>query len=453
MPQAMMYVPPDDKSRQDLLTGDGAEERRARQDQFKHALDYYDGRHERQLYVDDDQPDDNLVINMTKQVVDRTLSFLFPSMPKFQIDPTQVTEDEQWLDYAWRINNGPVLLNGVAYNGALSGHNFIKVVPGKQYPRLISINPANVIVYWKADDKDTVLWYEIKWQVGKVLYIQDIIYNPETETWSIDDWRKETGAWERVSHVDWQYELSPIVDWQHLPDANNFYGKPDIGAPELKFNDDINRIASNINKILRIHAHPRTIVKGANAKQIEKTAVNGLWSVENTDADIFNLEMQSDLQSSSGFLQMLQENFLAQSRVVIMRGSVKDFQRVTNTGIRAVFLDMISKNQLLRWNYGVALQEISRRMLMLVGKPFALRPDVVWADPLPSDDTERINALAIERNLGFVSIEQGIRERNRNAQDQIKQMRKEIHDPDLSIFYDKPVDTKALQGQNVGVIE
>jgi hypothetical protein len=92
-------------------------------------------------------------------------------------------------------------------------------------------------------------------------------------------------------------------------------------------------------------------------------------------------------------------------------------------------------------------------MLMLADKAFDRRPDVIWADPLPSDDTEIINALAIERNLGLVSLEQAIRERNRNAEEQINQMRREINDKDLSIFYSKPVDNTSLQEPNIGVIE
>jgi hypothetical protein len=124
-------------------------------------------------------------------------------------------------------------------------------------------------------------------------------------------------------------------------------------------------------------------------------------------------------------LQFLNDAMLMQARVVIMRGTVKDFQRVTNTGIRAVFLDMIAKNQLLRWNYGTGIQEISRRILMLNGMDFSRRPDVIWPDPLPEDDTETVNALSLERAMKIVSRKTVSQKRGYIWKEQLKQMEDE----------------------------
>lgn len=407
MPEATRYLLPNDKERRQLERFENSE-RNARRDKFKEAEDYYEGNQREPLIIEDDEPNDNIIVNVTKQAVDRTLSFLFPDMPALRLTPEvdEETEEEEFLRRSWEWNNGPVMLNNIAYNGALSGHNFVRVLPakvGELFPRLVNIHPRMIVAYWQADDKDNVLWYEMGWTSGQTDYLIDFVNNQETSNWSIIEYSRPSGGqWTETKNTLWNFPLSPIYHWQHLPNANNFYGRPEASNDQLRLNDGINKVASDINRILRIHAFPKTIGTGFEATAVQPTAVDSFWTIPNADAEIFNLEMQSDLQSSMNMLTYLNDALLMQARVVIMRGTVKDFQRVTNTGIRAVFLDMIAKNILLRWQYGTAIQELSRRMLMVNGMEFLSRPDIIWADPLPEDDTEAINTLAIERGLNIV---------------------------------------------------
>lgn len=437
MPAAVEYIPPTEKTREDLL-GLNQQEIRLRSDSFKRAENYYHGEHDKVIYIEDGEPDDNIVINMVKQVVDRTQSFLFPSLPQISLTETADTPEEKFINQAFEYNGGTIVLSNMSYNGSLSGHVFSKIVPpkpGQMFPRIVNLNPTMVTVFWQADDIQNVLWYSIRWEVGKTQYMQDIIQGDEK--WFIRTFKRDEGhLWEEYgAEAIWDFPLSPIVDWQHLPNVNRFYGQPDVSAELMSLNDQINRVASMVNRILRIHAFPRTIGIGLDPGEIIKTEIDGFWATPNTDANIFNLEMQSDLASSHNFLTMLVDTFLAQARVVIMRGTVRDFQRVTNTGIRAVFLDMIAKNALLRWSYGRGIQEISRRMLMIDGKDFSVLPQIVWSDPLPEDDTETVNALAIERTLGIVSLQDAIKERGRNANDQFAKIKREMADEDLVTFY------------------
>lgn len=436
MPAAVKYVPPMDKEREELL-GLNNQEVRLRTDAFKKAENYYHGEHDKVINIEDGEPDDNIVVNMVKQVVDRTQSFLFPALPQISLTETQDTPDEKFVNQALEYNGGTIVLSNMSYNGSLSGHVFAKVVPpkrGSRFPRIVNLNPTMVTSFWRADDIQEVLWYSLQWKVGEKQYLQDIIQ--DKENWNIKTYvRNEGQLWEPEAEALWDYPLSPIVDWQHLPNVNRFYGQPDVSSELMSLNDQINRVASMVNRILRIHAFPRTIGIGLDPREIIKTEIDGFWATPNTEANIFNLEMQSDLGSSRDFLTMLIDTFLAQARVVIMRGTVRDFQRVTNTGIRAVFLDMIAKNALLRWSYGRGLQEISRRILMIEGKNYDILPQIVWADPLPEDDTETVNALAIERNLGIVSLQDAIQERGRNAVDQFAKIKREMADKDLVTFY------------------
>lgn len=440
MPAVMRYILPNDPQR--FKPGVSSEdvfgnERKDRENAFKFAEKYYYGDHKPMLAVEDPggdfaPVDYNVVVNAVRKAVDRTLSFLFPSMPRFEFqDNEKPSPVEKWLSDAWRENNGPFFLNTVAYNGANSGHAFVKVMPPSRagrFPRLINLHPASIIAFWKADDIDQVIFYEIRWKVGKVEYLQDI-YRPDPtddSVWYISDYQRDGGTeWQLISNVRYAYPFCPITAWQHLPNPNHFYGKPEITDDIIRLNDQLNFVASNVNKILAIHASPRTIATGVDAGEIQATAVNTLWTVTNPDATITNLEMKSDLASSMAIMQYFEKAIMTTNRVVILDGQVKDFQRVTNAGIRAVFLDMIAKNYLLRWSYGRGLQELSYKMMVIANQAVTNMPDVIWPDPLPEDETETVNVMALELALKTQSLQQAIHERGRSVEETLGDIKAE----------------------------
>lgn len=405
MPSAIMYIPPTDRTRDDL---GGREEREQRQRLFSRNRKQYSGEHSEWLIQpEEDDINDNITINVTKQAIDRTESFLFPDLPLFQLDTNKSTPDEEWLNAVFRFNGGAYWLSILAQNGSLSGHNYVKVIPPKNagdYPRLVAMNPAIPITFWRADDPDDILWYELFWTVGKSDLLQDYV-RLENDTWVIREYTRTTGtaAWTAKPEQVWASKYPPILAAPHLPNPNMYYGQPEVTEHSIALNDAINRVASDIGKILRYHASPRTIAIGITQDKIQPGAIDSLWTVDDKDVEIKNLEMQSDLSSSMNFLTFLNDMYLAQARVVIMRGTVKDFQRVTNTGIRAVFLDMIAKNELLRWSYGILLQRICQTLLYINGRPTDVLPTITWADPLPTDELETVNRMAIEQGQGWLN--------------------------------------------------
>lgn len=469
MPPAMSYLPPDNPKRYSGSSGmslNGAnEERRLLEEHFLKAEKYYEGDQPKPLGIPEDGVDDNVIVNVTKQAVDRTLSFLFPAPFRLVTDVRlDNSPQEAFLSDVLLANGGEVFWDGVAYNGALAGHNFVRVLPvdpdnerNSTLPRLVNYAPGSVIAYWKADDKEKVLWYEIKWQAMGDNYVQDVrrekivsvgVDEKAFDGWVIDTYQqiKGTSRYTLLTTEYWPYALCPIVDWPHIPQTNKFYGSGEVSTDQMQLNNSINRVMSDMSRILRFHAFPKTIGIGINAEEIQPTSVDGLWTTENSEANIFNLEMKSDLASSMNMAQYLSDAFLAQARVVIMRGTVKDFQRVTNTGIRAVFLDMIAKNQLIRSVYGDAIQRIAQRLLLLGG--FApVRPDIIWPDPLPQDDTEAVNTLAIERGLRIVSRETASKQRGYDWDDEKSMMENEAK---LEMFQSPESNAGGSAGDGAG---
>lgn len=414
MPPISKYYPPGSKERDEGLTE--YTETRTRSQVWEQAEKLYNGKHPRPLKVDPDEGiDDNVIINLVRQVVDRSIGFLFPDMPTFKLDKNsnQETPAETYIRETFEENGGILLLANMGYIGALSGHVLVKVLPPdvaapnpRTKPQFIVINPKNYRIFWKDNNKTEVVFYEITWKSDNNDYLQDIWYNRSERNWVIDDYVRlnvNGSGWVLLQSYVWKSQLSPIIDWQHLNSPGGYYGRGEISDDQIDLNAAINRTASDVSRILRYHAAPRTVGTGMSQDQvIPSGAINSFFTVENPDAKIYNLEMESDLQSSLNFLTYSTDQLLAESRVVIMRGTVKDFQRVTNTGISAVFIDMITKNALLRQTYGNALIEMVKRILFLGGFPVE-RAKIQWANPLPVDQTELVNVASLERAMNIVS--------------------------------------------------
>lgn len=447
------YIPPTDP-RRFRLDIDGDKERRHRRKLFQENERYYNGDMDDPLIVDENDPvNDNVILSILKQTVDRTLSFVFPEIPKLVIDPDiEESPDETFIDDTLRINGGLVFLNGLVYNGALAGHVFVKIMEAdptlegsEEFPRLVNLHPCNITIYWDAGDQDRVLWYENQYQAGEDNFIQDTWF--DNNRWLTQTYIKPKGRqrWQTKGELSiWDSILSPIIDVQHLPDAVRKYGKPDITTDLRKLNDGVNRVASDVSRILKHHAFPKTVVTGATSGDINSSEIGGLYSIANSDAKVVNLEMESDLASSMGYLDTLVDNMYLTTRVVKVTGAVKDYQRVTNASIRSVYLDQLAKNQLLRWSYGELLQKIARRILLLKyngNQAKAVRPTVLWQDPLPMDDTEAINTLAVERNMHIVSQETASKKR---GYDWESEEQKQINEAKLP-FNQNPTDQGGSQ--------
>lgn len=474
MPPIEMYVPPGHPARKRTILLD-TDERRRMTENYKKARNYYDGNQAKPLGIDEeDGTDDNVVVNLVRMCADRTISFLFPKMPQLVTDQerAQRNADELWLEEAWEHNGGLSFLHQIALTGYLSGHVFVHVRPPDEdhpYPRLINLDPSRVLPYWKADDINTVLFYEIRWSVGDMHYVLDVVYNPPTRKESpIDDhnpevhdpsnlydgtdsWvihkmvdgkmqafevRDEPATWSLLQYESksdnfpdkpvkrdvWRHRYSPIVHWQHLPNPNQFYGKSEMDNIGLQ--DTVNLMFGNMNRILRYHGSPKTVGTGFSADEVEKTAIGGLWTIENENARIQNLEMQSELSAMQAIVQFLIDGYFAEKRVVRLQNDIKDFQRVTNAGVRTVFMDALSKNGVLRQQYHPAIVNLSHRMALAAGKG-ELAPQVLGGDPLPTDELEVLQTMQAEYDLGLVSQQELAIRRGYNWETVVKQRKAE----------------------------
>ena len=198
--------------------------------------------------------------------------------------------------------------------------------------------------------------------------------------------------------VVWEYAWPPIISWQNLPMPNTYYGRDDLGKL-TGLNDAVNFTLSNMMRIIKHHAHPKTIIIGANA-EIQPSGVDRLWVIRDPDAKVFQLEMQSDLSSSLAFSSTLRRAFFDSGRE-LDPASVQDrLGDLTNFALRVLYTDTLNKTGTKRLLYEPGLKRVCRAILALGG--FAPMPiSVVWPDPLPQSEIEQAQALQMDAQMGL----------------------------------------------------
>ena len=497
MPSAAQYITdPNSKDAQPVERA-YVKEMAARTTALGEAWRYYEGDMARPLRADKTRVDDNVIINLVELLVEKGVSNLFGtdeigeiegvefhlvtaphplplaplvSLPRLageggRTPPSlfgggrpgggeallakarrvlgidSLRAPQRWLDSFWKANKKNLLLHDLGLSGGLSGHVFLKLMPGKPYPRLINLNPSTVTAFWDENDLDRVLWYRIQYPAAGGVRRQDIVrVDPTSQTLSLTLPRiagegiepgavpslvktgegvRRTGGgeswliydysgsgkgkeWSLDAVTEWPYPWPPVIDWKNLPRPNTYYGKNDIGQ-NGRLNDSLNFIAGNIQRILKNHANPKSIGTGFSADKLSEAAVGSLWVIDNPDARIYNLEMQSDLASSLAFAQLIRRAFFDSGRELDPATVQDSLGNLTNFGLRVLYKDVLGKNTTKRLHYGDGLRRVCEYALELGGFGAGADVNVVWPDPLPSDPLPTAQALQLDVNVGGLS--------------------------------------------------
>lgn len=393
-------------------------EEQARLTQYQRAWDFYFGRHPQPLKVKPDQPNDNVIVNFAGLIVDKGVSFLFGDEPIFDLNPNSKSESpaEKWLKECWRVNKKMQLLQKAATNGGVCGHVFIKIVPGQspsptgigQFPRLILQSPEYVHVVTDPDDIDQVWTYIIQYPArginGERLVIRQVIERTEAGSWEIvDQVSTNGGPFVARQGIPWPYRWPPIIDCQNLPSPNEYYGIADIEDHVLKLNFALSFTLSNLQRIIRYHAHPKTIARGVSKSEFAQlpTDTNTIYFLPNANSELTNLEMLSDLSSSIEFYKRTKENLHEVARMPeVATGKVEDAGALSGVALQILYQPLVEKTKQKRLTYGEMLVELCRRLLEMGGYGETNLVTIQWPEVLPKDMLQERNAALIDKQLG-----------------------------------------------------
>lgn len=388
--------------------------------------EYVAGNQRPQLPVKAGKPDDNIAVNLIAKVVEKSVSLLVGGEVRFDLGEGN-EEKQEWLDALWERNRKPIFLKKLAKTSATNGTGYIKIVPDGSEDmniRLISLPPIAMRIITPPTDPETVLEYQQYWMAederGKQRVYRERTVKNEAG-WTIINEVEGNGAkWEQLSSIEWDYPFAPIVHGQNLPVDGSPYGDSDVSGV-IGLQDRINYVASNISKIIRYHAHPRTIGKGFRVGGGDSNVVvNGepvgggepaemagdqMFILPNAEGDVWNLEMQSDLASSMAYLQFLIQSLYDITATVNMSNIKDKLGQLTNFAIQVLYQDAMEKLQDKRDLFGEMLREVNRRLLVLqYGDDDESGGKVIWPpDVTPQNSREEAEELTMDLNNGLVS--------------------------------------------------
>lgn len=411
----------------------GTKERSERQKQIDRWWAYYDGQHDEPLKIRPGEKNDNIILNLCQRTVDKTVEFMgIPARLELPggVDNVrtgvglveQRSPQQEALDNLWEA--GKFEAPEIIESALIAGHVFLKLnLDDDGAYQIDLIDPRFVTVFWDERNTKRTLFYRMEWAMGDDKRRLDIVPNwllagaqrPTTELrrmvedaeqvttiapgWQMIEYTMENrAAWTEVTRDDWPYDFAPIVDMPIKRRAHRYYGVSQLSGA-VQHNNAVNFIASNTGRIIKYHAHPRTIAPGMEPEDVQGTSVDGLFTVPE-DVKPYNLEMSSDLSSSLNFLTLLKAEFFAAQRVTDL-SSVKDkLGQITNFGVRMIFSEQLEATEEKRNLIGEALAEAYRRLMILNGYGDVETPIVKWDDPLPANKLERIQAAKDEVELG-----------------------------------------------------
>jgi len=414
---------------------------RKRYDRNALLRDYYRGIHRKQLTVRSGQADDNITLNYLGLVVERGISMLLGQGVEFDMGEDEGGPRQEFIDEIWSANKRDILLHKVAQYGGSLGTCYLKILPeaiesredeNKLVARLVPLDPLLMEIETVPEDIDQVLRYVMRYNIkgpeGEEIARKEVternllaveeegadgpqIIGFETVSWMIRNYQAgRNGVWELMSEQEWPFEFPPIMHWQNLPLAYSAYGMADV-EQVVDLQDRINFIASNISKIIRYHAHPKTWGRGVGTQGEASWGADEMITLGGENAMIQNLEMQSDLQSSQAYLLNLRQSLFDITRTVDLTSMADKLGALTNFGLRVLFFDALAKLGTKREIYGEALVEINHRLLVISGVNPNDGGEVVWPDTLPEDEREEVAGLQFDLGAGLVSKQTAAQER------------------------------------------
>lgn len=415
MPQAATYLP-DDKSQLEA----GAKEMKARADAIAKAWAYYYGDQTLPLKISNVHGDQNVIMNLVGQAADDLVAMI--GVPRFDVpggnqrEPDEAghlrvtkSAEQQWLDDWWEAHDLAEFMGDLALSSLVAGHNFVRLFfDGDNSPQAALLDPTIISVFWDEKNRKRVLFYRLMWEATDGQRRQDIVRGDllvgpgeAFVPWRILEYRmaKNASRWELVGDDPWEFDFPPIVDWKNAKHPHRYYGRSDV---RTRLNDSLNFSASSTAKILRHHAHPKTVVTG---QQLPDTVTNDpdrIIELTNPDAKMYNVEMQSDLKSSLDFMMMIRRAYFSEARVVDLASIADRLGQITNFGVRMIFSRMIDKVSETRHLHERGLQNLSHRLLVMAGFNVE-RANATWPEMLPIDRRELVETIEKEQGLGVLS--------------------------------------------------
>lgn len=378
---------------------------RERTKRIREAWEAYYGQSPEPLRRRPGEVNDNVRLNYARLIVDAGVAHLFGDevMLKAQADAPDTVQAA--IDDLLRRNGDGLLWQRFGMSGAIGGTVFYRLAPqpdGKV--RIICLDPQSVDVEHDADDYEQITSYKVSWiaeENGRYLARRQVIQRDGAGAWIILDQEATDGGWVTTGEEPWPHAYAPVGHAQNLPSPHEVYGISDLEPDVLHLCLSIERVASNVNRIVRLYAHPRTWGRMIGDSLHFDANPGSIIRLEHPDATLQNLEMQSDLASSIDLYRRLVSALHETTRIPeVATGKLDNAGQLSGLALRILYAPLIQKTETKRRTYGQAIVEMMRRALDLEGLGDEHLVEIGWPALVPSDpEGERRSAL-VDSQLG-----------------------------------------------------
>lgn len=374
-------------------------EEAARRARIGRAWASYYGREGRPARCARDAPEDRVALNFARVVADKGVAFLFGDGVGFEVkagpgaDGSAVGEAQGWLERIWEASGREATLGAMALNGAVCGQAFLRI--GRHgdgehagLPRVAAPDPGAVRVRTRPDDCSEAVELRIGWDgpevEGSPTRMEERLERTG-EVWRLTLRSSGDGReWRTERSEIWPHPWSPVMSCQNLAAPNVYWGLSDLEDDLLAVCGAINRVMSDLARVIRLHAHPRTWGSGFTAETLD-LAVDGVTVLPSPEARLANLEMQSDLSASLDYSRRLKEWLHEMAQVPeLATGRVESLGALSGVALQILYQPLLERTRTKRRLYGELLRSVNRRLLGLGGFG-GLAVEVRWPDPMPLD--------------------------------------------------------------------
>ena len=266
-----------------------------------------------------------VTINYAKLVADKAVSWMTRKGTEFDYSEATKAVVQPYLEEVWTYNQKDIFTVDAVLTGVVTGDVFVMATHSEPTDAARRLNPysdGRIKVDLLGSEQCFPTWDPLDTNVLTSIRIETIFYDHNTRLRAHDDSHQQQGAgtinvrrFTQIITPDTiveQYEGGipmirpnalgeiPVVHIKNLNVPRDFYGLSDLD-PILSLQSELNEKATDNSDIIHYHAGPTTVVTGAKAGQIEKSA-NKIWSGLPAEARVQNLEMSTDLGSIRDYI-------------------------------------------------------------------------------------------------------------------------------------------------------
>jgi len=389
--------------------------------------------------------DDNVIGNFLGLALDRGVSLLFGKPVKFEWEEGTPDDLIEYIEGIWEANNMPVLLHKLGMYGAEDGTVFVKLVPDYEKGwRIVPQDPIYKDIVTDPNDEEIIIRYVTQYKYSdengfEIAKRETMLNGAYAEGASPDNWliryetasRETGGKWREDGTDVWAYPVPPIIHWQNLPMIGTTWGMPDISDDVIELQDKSNFNISNVNRIIRFFAHPFRWSRGFGGARTGQgataeadTGPDKMPNVDSATAEIFQLDAIGDLPGAVAHTQNLRQMIFDITRNTDITSMKDKVGALTNFGLRILFFDALNKLETKRGLYGWGIREINRR-IQIFSNLEPMDCEVIWEDPLPTDEAALTANTQSALNMGIISKETACERLGYNWEDEQKRMETE----------------------------